>query len=830
MEKFLNKNEPDNSEIFKMVQHILSIHNENDLEYFIENNEFFKNYCDWEPVGGESGNIRYIGNQQTTAAGTLTEIVVNSIDALLMLECIKSGKDPTESGVPNSMNDAAELFFGISNGRIYNCFPNGTSKLSKSVKTLKGIPITELAGNIELLFLNSDGNNRHKTVIVYDRGTGQAPNDFKDTFLYYKSDNKLNIPFVQGKYGMGGTGIFSRCGLKNYVFILTSKHPDICNPSEINKWAFTIIRKHIGTKREKRDFYEYLCKKVTRKDIFSFTADRIPNALSGITSSKDGKKTKAAPINEMRYGTYMKYYNFELGFTDVRDVEGMFDISLYNPVLPARIDDGTKFKDRGFSWYLIGGNTRFLTRKWINPSYEEGIDIEFTTKHGVKFTGKVLIFKNYIERGGHQTNFRIIDNLSINRSMCVLLTFNGQTHASLDRRFLSQFKYPYIKDKILVVIDFRDIMENHRQLRTKFFTADRERLFENEYTKEFRKTLKSTLESDSILKKINDQYHEEKIEESKVDENFGDYLEEFLRNNEELKAIFQDKAEEFLKLKSNVIKPTKKRKAKLSVKKEEPLIIEEEEIERSEDPRILEWITKKVVGENEIEKKVKTNYKTFLLQLRTDATLGDIIIESHKGIELEPGNREFKEKIWTIDPSKSLSKSILTLTFYPTNKEKVGEKKQISIKLMGKDGNVKNEKIANILFDKPTIREEDTRDDEIEEKITYPNLIPITDNDPAWVRDNWDYDLITKKDGAEIYVNLSSKFLKKYEDKQKKVEHKDNIRDNYKLFTYFYTLFYYWELKEMKRLGGTELNDTDEDLFNTSIKIATVSYLSLWKP
>ncbi|GAG85009.1 unnamed protein product, partial [marine sediment metagenome] len=138
----------------------LKIHNEKELTSLIETDKFFYEYCDWEPVGGNTDNIRYIGNQQTTAAGTLTEIVVNSIDALLILECIKSGKDPTESGVPQNMNKASEIYFGIPEGIIYKCYPPEVSRLSSSVKTLKNVPIIQLSENINLLFLKSDSKEQ----------------------------------------------------------------------------------------------------------------------------------------------------------------------------------------------------------------------------------------------------------------------------------------------------------------------------------------------------------------------------------------------------------------------------------------------------------------------------------------------------------------------------------------------------------------------------------------------------------------------------------------------------------------------------------------------
>ncbi|KKM25385.1 hypothetical protein LCGC14_1595520, partial [marine sediment metagenome] len=64
-------------------------------------------------------------------------------------------------------------------------------------------------------------------------------------------------------------------------------------------------------------------------------------------------------------------------------------------------------------------------------------------------------------------------------------------------------------------------------------------------------------------------------------------------------------------------------------KTEEPIVIEEETVEMSENPQVLAWISKR--RDNLLIKKVNTNFKTFLLQLITDVmNLDIIIVKSYK--------------------------------------------------------------------------------------------------------------------------------------------------------------------------------------------------------
>ena len=74
----------------------------------------------WKPYGDIPNNRSIVGNQQSFSVAALVEKLVNSIDAILMSECYQKGVDPKSLEAPKSMREAAELFFGIKDGRIQN--------------------------------------------------------------------------------------------------------------------------------------------------------------------------------------------------------------------------------------------------------------------------------------------------------------------------------------------------------------------------------------------------------------------------------------------------------------------------------------------------------------------------------------------------------------------------------------------------------------------------------------------------------------------------------------------------------------------------------------
>src|SRR5579883_1076680 len=85
----------------------------------------------WKPVGGNFNNYAIIGNQSTTAEKALSERIVNSIDAELLRACKENNIDPTSDMAPQTMWKAAEKFFDIPEGKLYNLKPNQIREITR---------------------------------------------------------------------------------------------------------------------------------------------------------------------------------------------------------------------------------------------------------------------------------------------------------------------------------------------------------------------------------------------------------------------------------------------------------------------------------------------------------------------------------------------------------------------------------------------------------------------------------------------------------------------------------------------------------------------------
>src|SRR5690606_13995775 len=97
----------------------------------------------------------------------------------------------------------------------------------------------------ENLVLYATGTKTNVCLSIYDAGEGQSADDFPSTFcsIISGSDDgsyKGAIPFVQGRFNMGGTGVLSYCGDNRRRQLIVSRRPkDLQTKSD--EWAFTVF-------------------------------------------------------------------------------------------------------------------------------------------------------------------------------------------------------------------------------------------------------------------------------------------------------------------------------------------------------------------------------------------------------------------------------------------------------------------------------------------------------------------------------------------------------------------------------------------------------------
>jgi hypothetical protein len=209
----------------------------------------------WRFYGDYENNYNTIGNQQGRPDAALVEKVVNAVDARLMNECLVRGINPEGPQAPQSIRQAVAMFF---DDEYRPDSPN-----AGQVKNWPNTKRTETARWLTLVATGAGAKTGNPCFTISDLGEGQTPERMPDTFLSLTKSNKLRIPFVQGKFNMGGTGVFEFCGPNGLQLIVTRRNPKILkgkpeHPSD-TQWGFTVVRReNAGTGPIRNSVYTYL--------------------------------------------------------------------------------------------------------------------------------------------------------------------------------------------------------------------------------------------------------------------------------------------------------------------------------------------------------------------------------------------------------------------------------------------------------------------------------------------------------------------------------------------------------------------------------------------
>lgn len=492
--------------------------NEKEIIAFLKSEGLWDNPACWRAFGDNDNNWSTIGNQQSDADAALVEKIVNSIDALLMKECMVRGIEPTSPQAPRSIAEALETFFGITGGKLQNLTEKERTGLAQN--------------NIILAATGKSKNDLN--LVIADRGEGQSPQRMPETILSINKSNKLKVPFVQGKFNMGGTGALCFCGEHNLQLVISKRCPDIPSsgdPSH-NLWGVTIIRRERPTKENglRSSKFTYLTDE--SKNILSFTAD---NGIDIIPTSKGYYDT-------MKYGMYCKMYEYKMpaGLRSNINMRLYYRLSMLLPNLayPVYLDEcRSGYRAHTMHRTLSGLNVRLSDQlsEGEASNIEAKIPVSFTIE-GQKVDAAVYVFKkNSSDKNGEEKK---VDLKQYREGEGVLLTQNGQTHGSYDRKFYSRtaVNLSYLAEYLLTIVDCSGIDEATRE---ELFMNSRDRTRASTFATKLEVLLEEYLKENETLKNIQQRRREEAISDKLDDAKpLEDVLSSVFKSSSVLSRLF----------------------------------------------------------------------------------------------------------------------------------------------------------------------------------------------------------------------------------------------------------------------------------------------------
>ncbi|HEX8736343.1 MAG TPA: hypothetical protein VF721_13525, partial [Pyrinomonadaceae bacterium] len=474
---------------------------ENEVIEILKAEELWDDEEKWQFFGDNENNYSIIGNQQSKPEAAIVEKIINSVDAMLMAECLKRKIKPDSDQAPQSIKQALSSFYKIHEGKLTNIDTTERGKLAENICFI------------------ATGTKKNPSYTIVDKGEGQTPGNLKNTILSLGKSNKLRIPFVQGKFNMGGTGVFRFCGQHNIQLIISKRHPEIAknehDPTK-NYWGFTIVRREDPKQGVRSSNYKYLS---VNEQILFFDAPSL-SLLPGTYPSAYEK--------ELEWGTFMKFYEYQIGpykSPVLFDLYNKLSLLMPNIALPVRMYERRPgYKANSYETNLAGLSVR------INEDKSNNIEEGYPTSGFLTVLGQKMKYSIYVFKRGKSEKYT--------KNEGIIFTINGQTHGYLSKAFYNRkaVGLAYLADSILVNLDCTDFDGRARE---DLFMNSRDRLSDCVLKSEIESSLEDLLRNHPGLKLLKEKRRREEIEDKLNDAKpLVEVLENILRKSPTLSRLF----------------------------------------------------------------------------------------------------------------------------------------------------------------------------------------------------------------------------------------------------------------------------------------------------
>jgi hypothetical protein len=410
----------------------------------------------WRFLGNMVNNQSIVQAQQSSATAALVEKITNGLDAILLKHCKVAGIDPRSAIAPQNMPEAIARYFG----------------------EVQDDDVRSIAE--ENLILYATGSKARPCLSLYDAGEGQLAADFPKTFCSLISGTaegsyKGAIPFVQGRFNMGGTGVLPFCSDTYKLQLIVSRVTPEVAKSTGHEWAFTLFCFFAS---KQAPSWKYL----VGADGNILTAGAEPLHLIPKKSAKSGE---VCPPRErvVLSGTLIKMYDYKAPKSNVcGELFKRIADYLLRPPLPLRIVECRKEYDAN----VMGVNVwsrfdRWANQKKLEEGFEEGASVSIKLSTGETIPAEVRVFRQEKdvsdEQDQAQTGLRAL--------------INGQSHASRDAQFFrtKAVNKEHIAGSMLVTLDCSDLGQDSRN---NLFMSNRETFREDPLLKELFDKLRIT--------------------------------------------------------------------------------------------------------------------------------------------------------------------------------------------------------------------------------------------------------------------------------------------------------------------------------------------------
>ena len=458
----------------------------------------------WRYLGGLANNQSIVLAQQSSPTAALVEKFTNGLDAILLRHCKAVGVDPRDPAAPQTMAKAVEKYFG-----------DLSEKETHEIRKLAE----------ENFLLYATGSKLRPCLSLYDAGEGQLAEDFHKTFCSLISANategsyKGAIPFVQGRFNMGGTGVLPFCSVTRKMQLIVSRVPDDVIRQTGHEWAFTVFCFFTGRQDPS---WKYLI----GPDRKVLTAGSTPLRLVPKAGARSGEVC-APRERSVPAGTLIKMYEYQAPRSNIcGELFKKLGDYLLRPALPMRlVECRSEYKANVMAntvWDRLGT----WAKNKLEGGFEEGASIQIKLTTGETVPAEIRVFK--VEKGKTEDEQPMTGLRAL---------VNGQSHAKRDAQFFrtKAVDKEHIAGSLLVTLDCTDLGQASRNA---LFMSNRENFREDLLQVELLRKLQKELHDHEGLIELNNRRYKEKIADAISDEDGINALEQLLSTDPSLAELF----------------------------------------------------------------------------------------------------------------------------------------------------------------------------------------------------------------------------------------------------------------------------------------------------
>ena len=328
------------------------------------------------------------------------------------------------------------------------------------------------------------------------------------------------VPFVQGRFNMGGTGVLPFCGDGRKMQLIVSRVPSDVAKSP-HEWGFTVFC-----------FFPFAAepswKYLVGTDGKIMTAGAEPLGLVPKAGAKSGEIC-APREREVPHGTLIKMYDYKAPRSNIcGELFKKLEEYLLRPMLPLRIIEcRPEYKANVMGVTVWDRFSAWAARGKLEEGFEDGASIQIKLSSGETVPAEVRVFKADADAAEDaeqpQTGLRAL--------------INGQSHARRDTQFFKgkAVEKEHIGGSMLVTLDCSDLGQASRNA---LFMSNRETFREDPLLTELFKKLQNELRHHEGLIALDKKRYLEKIANATTDDDGINALEELLSTDPALAEMF----------------------------------------------------------------------------------------------------------------------------------------------------------------------------------------------------------------------------------------------------------------------------------------------------